>query len=68
METLMFVLDCFFDVAYLVIMNLQRVLFNYFGGLIVVIVQMIGFYYMQMKPSGEVDPLLEINGINSGVA
>lgn len=54
MSTLLFILDLFFDLTYMTIVNIQRVIFNYLGGVVVVFVQMVGFYFTQMVPEPEI--------------
>lgn len=41
----MFLIDITFNIVYFVLLFLQKVLFNYFGGIIIIFIQMIGYYY-----------------------
>ena len=43
--TIVFLLDMLMNLIYTVMINLQVVFFNYFGGIFVIFVQMLGFYY-----------------------
>lgn len=53
----MFFLDLTFNLFYGILLFLQKVLFNYFGGVIVIFVQMIGYYYTVLETAPPVIPL-----------
>ena len=48
-------LDILLNVLSEVLLNLQKILFNYFGGLLVLVVQFLGFYYQHFYTSPEID-------------
>ena len=44
METFFFLLDLSFNLTYTVLIFMQKVIFNYFGGIIVIMNMIVGYY------------------------
>lgn len=45
-----FLLDITFNVLYTIMLFFSKTLFSYFGGVIVIIIQMLGYWYTNLKP------------------
>jgi hypothetical protein len=50
-EVLYFSLDITFNVLYTIMLMFSKTLFNYFGGVIVILIQMLGYWYTNLKPA-----------------